>query len=574
MDARIVIQHLHGSRTNQVEHFPLGDPPELTIGRDPASTIIFDPQRDDAVSRNHAVIKVQGNPPGFRIADLGSRNGTRLNGEVIVGEVELMPGDTVELGANGPRFMFDVQPRPALDLRRTRAMSMAVGTGSATRVLDTADLEAAALAATQSEPPKSGVGRNTVMGMLAEQRGQTNRAWMYILAGVLALVGAGGGGLYYHNKTKTEQARAEAGVAIEEQKTKAAAAVAAVRQDMGMNAQEVTRRFGNATVVINAQWRLYDKSSGKPMYQMVRTVNGERIPCYVEVKDVGVFRWLTTEDQGQSNLPIGASGRGTGFVISDNGFILTNKHVAAGWTVRYGEYERATKGAVFRMGYNTAPTVVDLSGKSSMTQQLRNWLPTTGGPVFRSDVPLPVDDKTHEFVGRADLLEVLFPGNPIAITAQIVRVSTVADVAEIKIDTHQVLAKIEMARDDDVKVGEKVVVLGYPGFSTQTMALIRSTEAGQVGSKPQLVPEPTVTEGIISQKSETIQQQGVLITFGDMGEAYQLTVPSSAGNSGGPVFNAAGKVIALFTYGTGRETVTYAVPIKHGRALLQVQRPD
>jgi len=33
-----------------------------------------------------------------------------------------------------------------------------------------------------------------------------------------------------------------------------------------------------------------------------------------------------------------------------------------------------------------------------------------------------------------------------------------------------------------------------------------------------------------------------------------------------------GKVIGLFTYGTRRETTTYAVPIKYGLDLFKVQR--
>ncbi|MBV9250368.1 MAG: serine protease [Acetobacteraceae bacterium] len=65
-----------------------------------------------------------------------------------------------------------------------------------------------------------------------------------------------------------------------------------------------------------------------------------------------------------------------------------------------------------------------------------------------------------------------------------------------------------------------------------------------------------------------------MTTVGAMGEAYQLTVPSASGNSGGPTFNAEGKVIGLFTYGSRRETTTYAVPIKFARDLIQVQRAN
>jgi S1-C subfamily serine protease len=61
-----------------------------------------------------------------------------------------------------------------------------------------------------------------------------------------------------------------------------------------------------------------------------------------------------------------------------------------------------------------------------------------------------------------------------------------------------------------------------------------------------------------------------------MGDTYQMSINSTgAGNSGGPVFNTNGKVIGLFTYGrsfAGDATVTYAVPIRHGRALLNPQR--
>jgi pSer/pThr/pTyr-binding forkhead associated (FHA) protein len=131
MSTHIIIRHLSGSKINQVEQFQSENFPELTIGREPGTTILFDALRDDAVSRKHAVIKVEpGDPPHFKISDLGSSNGTLLNGERITNETELLPGDTIELGTGGPKFAFDIEPRaqtislPALgsstrpDLRR------------------------------------------------------------------------------------------------------------------------------------------------------------------------------------------------------------------------------------------------------------------------------------------------------------------------------------------------------------------------------------------------------------------------------------------------------------------------
>ena len=82
-------------------------------------------QRDDEVSRKHAVIRIHNekNQYYFRLADLNSSNGTMLNDEQVGGECELLPEDVVELGKGGPKFSFDIQPRPVYLPARTRAMT-------------------------------------------------------------------------------------------------------------------------------------------------------------------------------------------------------------------------------------------------------------------------------------------------------------------------------------------------------------------------------------------------------------------------------------------------------------------
>ncbi|MGI9080092.1 MAG: ABC transporter permease [Acidimicrobiales bacterium] len=51
---------------------------------------------DDEVSRRH--LKLVPSPTGLRVFDLGSSNGTQVNGELITGPTVLKPGDVIRLG--------------------------------------------------------------------------------------------------------------------------------------------------------------------------------------------------------------------------------------------------------------------------------------------------------------------------------------------------------------------------------------------------------------------------------------------------------------------------------------------
>lgn len=74
------------------ESYPLGFEP-LTIGRGIDNTIVL---ADPLVSRHHAEIVLQGGK--WAIRDLGSANGTFVNGRPIVGPQVLNPGDTIGVG--------------------------------------------------------------------------------------------------------------------------------------------------------------------------------------------------------------------------------------------------------------------------------------------------------------------------------------------------------------------------------------------------------------------------------------------------------------------------------------------
>ena len=89
---------LHGDLAGK--RFPIGSKKPLTFGRGEDNDIVI---ADGAVSRHHAEIKAEDD--GFVISDLGSANGTKINGvEVTTGR--LRPGDEISVATY--RFGFEM----------------------------------------------------------------------------------------------------------------------------------------------------------------------------------------------------------------------------------------------------------------------------------------------------------------------------------------------------------------------------------------------------------------------------------------------------------------------------------
>jgi hypothetical protein len=66
---------------------------EIRVGRHPENSILL---RDPKVSRFHAIIYYKGTR--LILEDLGSTNGTRVNGEIIIKKRTLSSGDLIKIG--------------------------------------------------------------------------------------------------------------------------------------------------------------------------------------------------------------------------------------------------------------------------------------------------------------------------------------------------------------------------------------------------------------------------------------------------------------------------------------------
>ena len=101
---------ISGARAGQTDVFSQA---HLSIGRHPQSELRFDADQDLDVSSRHASVTLVGE--FYILRDLGSTNGTFVNGKKLTGDHMLATRDVIRFGPSGPQVEFTAigDPRPA-----------------------------------------------------------------------------------------------------------------------------------------------------------------------------------------------------------------------------------------------------------------------------------------------------------------------------------------------------------------------------------------------------------------------------------------------------------------------------
>lgn len=573
---RMLIKHLSGSKANQVEEYALKHHNELIFGRDTSATVKYDPDRDDLVGRQHAKISRDPNDPnGFLLTDLNSTNGTFHNKQRLTGTTRLNPGDSVQFGPGGPEFIFDVEPQPNNFAKATRMVDAnKPAVAPATRMVGTdAGSSMAASAGAGGKAPGT-VGKATVERMISQTVTETKKSQgrkfgiigAAAAAAVLILFAAVIGGAYWYSAHRETALKDEMGSKTADLEKKLA-------DGKGLSPAEINDKYSKSVVYIEVAWRLIDTAKQAQVYHQYVPNNrevlsrlmgvnygtgpidptaGGAIPVYVQAGNS--YEPILTTDKTALSVPVGGRHTGTGFVVTNDGFVLTNRHVAATWMTTYHFPQDTPRGIVLTPSGQLAST--------SLMPPPNDWVPANTkqeGKQLQGNLK-----------GVDDTLDVTLAGKESRMAAQLKQTSDRHDVALIKVDVPGQLTKVELFDNyDTLKKGESVTIMGYPAASPAVYGVIKSSDMFNQGSQAKLIPDPTVTTtnigNIIRDSEEKDKDKRVSV----MGDVIQLATGSTgAGNSGGPVFDSQGRVIGIFFAGQQADAITYAIPIRYGKEFL------
>ena len=564
MSSRVLIQHLSGSRIDQEDAFPATESAELILGREADCHIRYDQDRDDLVSRRHARLSIV---PGdvatasalqVTLTDLNSANGLFVNGAQVSGSVPLAHGDLVRLGAEGPEFLFKLDPPPGQLSRATRVISRheaPAAVDKATRIVTREDLltHAAPAPAPVAAKPVSTASVASVP-VAVGTTGWGQRRIVVAVAAVVAAIGLSGGAYVLAKGGTTASAPARPGPSSAAGTTTGTPPA----PQPTLRANEVAERYSKSVVMIRASWSLRDPRTQRPLYHKLGTVTGKDgvrkvVPYYIRRPDGRVLPWVVLEPtsaDGVDQRAIGGTGQGTGFVATENGFVVTNRHVAAHWLESY----EGPEGLLFQDDGSGQTRLLGVSNGKT------DWVPGRDRMGGKSEV-----------ASVTSRYEVQFENDETTVSADLVSTSDKHDVSIIRVNRPFALRRVEMKDTyDTLRRGDRVVVMGYP--SVAAPGIIFGNDKGNGQQTAAVRPSVMLTEGAIGNihRPTTTAADGST-QVNPLGDVYQLTINSTgAGNSGGPVFNERGEVVAIFFAGlsSGGATTTLAVPIRYALALL------
>ncbi|MBL7738051.1 MAG: trypsin-like peptidase domain-containing protein [Chitinophagaceae bacterium] len=220
---------------------------------------------------------------------------------------------------------------------------------------------------------------------------------------------------------------------------------------------------------------------------------------------------------------------GTGFFITGDGYFVTNCHIID----RDSAFIRQKFIlSTFREVADANIRSLESSWAMTLTDEQRSLLYNSYSLIYSQLSSMILFDLQKDIfiIYRADN----GPNQPFKIKkpAKVVvkgKAMPGKDVAILKLDDVRDMPTLPVSRDSIIRIGEKILVYGYPEPATSNIFLAEESNT-----------EPTLTAGVVSAIKRSIGGWPVV----------QMDAMISHGSSGSPVCNDRGEVIGLATFGS------------------------
>jgi serine protease Do len=338
-----------------------------------------------------------------------------------------------------------------------------------------------------------------------------------------------------------------------------------------LNAHQIAERNKPGTVMIYTSWKAHvvvpepDVPMSKIPILLKRIrdeVRAGRIPNNEQAIKEAIVREVLTNyldyvEPGKNLIEkdVETGAMGTGFIITPDGYILTNAHVVFAeddflkWqltqTALKELLEKDVQDAVKEAGEMDVEITEEVmkAGTENAALYYRRFMQISkvNTEIFTE---MGVAVPGLQAMQRGFVSDLRKRGEPIP----------GKDVAILKIDKTN-LPTVRLGDDSTVTTGDRIYVIGYPAVATFHEMLARES-----------IIEPSLTSGLISARKTMQAGWGAL----------QTDAAITHGNSGGPAFNEQGEVIGIATFGSidyqrgGAEVqgMNFLVPIGVARQFL------
>lgn len=457
---KTIFVHLSGSKRGKTEVF---DGKRFLIGTGPSCNLRFDPVIDKFTSSLHAEIEFK--DCNFILRDKGSQKGTFLNRE-LVKEVLLHDGDLIEFGEKGPKIRFRIRPDEADVCKPLGEM-----------LKDAIDR-------TKEQP----TGRITTAATFLKElswEAITQSSWS-LMAGIISILIiflCAMVAIPYYSLQSIRQTTERLQTLEKEH----------------VVAERLIKEYTAGVCLIQGVYYFVEETTGEPL------------------------TFEETEGGGFSTKPIAHEYTGTGFLISKDGLVLTNRHVAEPWW------------------------------------QKRIFYPPS---EFR-------------LVPKFEVLRAFFPGIEKPFLLKVEKVSEEADIALVRIemDGYNIPVLELDTTGRDAIIGEPIVLLGYPAGLSAILAKLSQTATDGI----------EMLKGLsFLNLAEELSNSGMIRPYATQGHVTDalpdkiiFDAQTTLGGSGGPLFSRTGKVIGI-NYGifTGFKGSNFAVPVKYTLKLMSQKQEE